>query len=101
MIKEASYSLFNNLDLNVRFDVRNIHLNLGDEVADKSARANNLFEIRAQPPSVFLGTFKFHQKIHRVSLPNPLDSDRQFLRFGPLLQVLQYGRVAHPVSGLY
>ena len=98
---KAFYGLFNILDLNIAFDVLNLHLNARDEVANRSAFTNNFFEGGGRPPFILLGTFKLNQKILGVRLHNSLESDAQFIRFDPLLQVLQYGWVAHLFSRLY
>ena len=46
MVEEASFHLFDILDFGAGIDVRNLHLNPVDEVADKPPGTKNLFEVR-------------------------------------------------------
>ena len=60
MIKETSYSLIDIFAIGAWIYVRNLHLNLEDEMANRPACTNNLFEGGIEPPSVLLGTFELH-----------------------------------------
>ena len=79
MIEKAFNGLLNIFELtrNVGFDLQN--LNLRDEVADRPASTNNLFEDGAQPSSVLNRTLQFYHKILGARLPNSLNSDTHAL----------------------
>ena len=101
MIKKASYSILNILGFNARFYVCDLDLDPGDEVTDSSTNTNNLFQDGIQPSSAFFGTFQFYQQVFRTRLPNSMDCDTQFVRFGVLFEVFSNGRVARSLSRLY
>ena len=46
MIEEVSYNLLDILAFSAGIDIHNLHLNPGDEVADRPAGTNNLLEGR-------------------------------------------------------
>ena len=99
MIEKVSSCLLDILGIRAGIYICNFHLDPGDELANRPTGTNNLFEGGIEPLSVILGIFELHQEILGTCLPNSLESYAQFLRFNRLLQVLQYSRVAHSLSG--
>ena len=75
MIKEASYSLFDIFGPSAGIIVRNIHLNPGDEVADRPTSINDLFKGGIYLPPPHFAAFKLCQKVFGACPPGALDGD--------------------------